>query len=110
VRLLARFLAVVGVVAVAWLLFAEGPKEVVLVYDLAEPDATALEVELRRGGELVRRAEFRVAGGVPIRHEVRLAEGDYALGWRVASGAGTRRGERALEIRESGTIVLPIGR
>jgi hypothetical protein len=110
VRLLARFLAVVGVVAVAWLLFGEGPKDVVLVYDLGAGDVTALEVELRRGGELVRRAEFKVDRAKPIRHELRLAEGDYAFGWRVASPTGPREGRRPLEIRESGTVVLPVGR
>jgi hypothetical protein len=110
VRLLARFLAVVGAVAVAWLLFGGGAKDVVLVYDLGGGDATALEVDLRRGGELVRHAEFKVDRAGPIRHELRLAEGEYALGWRVASPAGTREGQRALEIRESGTVVLPIGR
>lgn len=111
-RRAARLLAVAGAVAVGWLLFGEGPRDVVLVYDLAgAPAASALEVRLRRGGQEVRRAEFRLhepAG--PIRHEVRLPDGDYALGWRLLTPAGPREGERAIAIREDGTIVLAIGR
>ncbi len=109
-KLLARFLAVAGAVAVGWLLFGQGPKEVVLVYDLAPRDATALEVELRQGGEVVRRARFKADGAGPIRHALRLSEGDYALAWRVATPAGPREGERPLEVHEEGTIVLPLGR
>jgi hypothetical protein len=99
----------VGALAVGWLLFGRGSKDVVLVYDVG-PDATALEVALRRGGEVVRRAEFRRHDKEPLRHALRLPEGDYQLGWRVVTPAGAREGERALEVRESGTIVLSIGR
>ena len=108
-RRLARLVAVVGAVAVGWLLLGRGPKDVVLVYDVGARDATALEVALRRGGDVVRRAEFRTDRSGPIRHALRLPEGDYVLAWRVATPAGPREGERPLEVRESGTIVLPIG-
>lgn len=108
----ARLVAVLGAVAVGWLLFGEGPRDVVLVYDLGEaPRPSSLEVRVRRGGETVRRAVFSVpAGGAPIRHALKLPDGSYALGWWVEAPDGPREGERTLEIREDGTIVLPIGR
>jgi len=117
VKLLARFLVVVGAVAVGWVLFGEGPKDVVLAYDLpASEHATVLEVELRRGKEPVRRAEFRLPSGGgssrsrQVRHEVRLPEGAYELGWRLEGPGGRTEGVRALSVREDGTIVLSLGR
>jgi hypothetical protein len=107
---IARLVAVVGAVALGWLLLGRGPKDVVLVYDLGVRDATALEVALRRGGEVVRRAELRPDREGRVRHALRLPEGEYVLAWRVATPAGPRQGERPLDVRESGTIVLPIGR
>jgi hypothetical protein len=109
VKRLARLVALVGALAVGWALFGRGSKDVVLVYDVA-PDATSLEVALRRDGEIVRRAEFRRRGGEPLRHALRIPEGSYELDWRVVTPAGARAGERSLEVREAGTIVLPIGR
>jgi hypothetical protein len=104
--------ALLGAVAVGLFFVSAAPKDVVLVYDLAgAPDATALEVELRRGDDLVRRAEFRVAGaGGQIRHAVRLPQGRYALSWRAAGPSGSRTGERVVDVEEEGTIVLPVGR
>jgi hypothetical protein len=107
---LARLVAVVGAVGIGWLLLGRGPKDVVLVYDVGASDATALEVALRRGDEVVRRAELRVDRTGPIQHALRLPDGEYVLSWRVATPAGPREGERPIEVRESGTIVLPIGR
>lgn len=110
-RALARLVALLGAVGVAWILFGQGPKDVVLVYDVsAAPGATSLEVELRRGPELVRRAEFRVAGTERVRHELKLPAGEYEIAWRVSSPDGERHGRRPLEVREDGTIVLPLGR
>lgn len=108
----ARLVALLGAVGVGLFLASSSPKDVVLVYDLAgAPAATALEVELRRDGDVVRRAEFRVtAPDLQIRHAVRLPRGEYALAWRAAGPAGARAGERVLEIEEEGTIVLPVGR
>ena len=110
-RLLRRLVVVAAAVGAGYLLFGQGPREVVLVYDLASaPDATGLEVELRRGGEVVRRAEFRVPReGGALRHPVKLPGGEYTLGWRLTTPAGARRGERALVISEPGTIVLALG-
>ena len=108
----ARLLALLGALAVGLFLFSASPEDVVLVYDLAgAPEATALEVELRRGGDLVRHAEFRVTGSDrQIRHALRLPRGEYALAWRAAGPAGARSGERTLDVAEEGTIVLPVGR
>ena len=110
-RLVGRFLVVAAALGAGYLLFGEGPRDVVLVYDLSRaPDATGLEVELRRGADVVRRAEFRVPReGAALRHPVKLPGGEYTLGWRLATPAGPRRGERALVVSESGTIVLALG-
>jgi protein involved in polysaccharide export with SLBB domain len=108
VRRAARLVALLGAVAVGLFFVSAAPKDVVLVYDLAgAPDATALEVELRRGDDL----EFRVAGaGGQGRHAVRLPQGRYALSWRAAGPSGSRTGERVVDVEEEGTIVLPVGR
>jgi hypothetical protein len=109
VRPLARLLLLVGAVGVGALLFRAAPRQLELVYDLGRtPGATSVEVEIRRGGELVRRAELR-ADGPQVRHAVRLPDGEYVIAFRVASPAGSVAGERALEVREAGTIVLPLG-
>jgi hypothetical protein len=108
VRAAARLVAVVGAVSVGYFLFRAHPHEVTLVYDLAAaPDATALEVVIRRQGELVRRAEF---GAPPrqVRHRVRLPEGTYQLSFRVATSRGPLRLERSVDVTEEGTIVLPL--
>jgi len=110
-RSLTRLVAVVGGLAIGWFLFSRGPREVVLVYDVrAVPDASGLEVDLRRGGALVRHAEFPLHGGGEVRHALRLPDGEYTLAWRIATPGGARAGERSLEISEAGTIVLPLGR
>lgn len=111
-RALARAVALAGALGGGFFLLSDGPKDVVLVYDVsAAPGATALEVEVRRGGELARRAEFRLAPEErQVSHPLRLPAGEYALAWRVASPAGGRQGERPLEIREAGTVVLPLAR
>lgn len=110
-RQLARLVALVGAIGLGWFLFSAAPRDVVLVYDLAgAPDARTLEVEIRRGAEVVRRAELSARGGGQLRHPVRLPDGDYLITWRLAGPGGTRSGERPLEIREEGTIVLALGR
>ncbi len=111
-RLAARVVAIAGAVAVAWLLFGRAPKDVTVVYDVsAVPEARTLEVELFRGGETLRRAEFRLAGrGGRVEQKLRLPEGDYVLRGRIDAPAGATAFERPLEVREAGTIVLPLGR
>jgi hypothetical protein len=109
VRLLARLVAVVGAVALGAYLLRAAPRDVVLVYDLAAPGAPAvLEVEIRRGDEVVRRSELTVpASGGQVSHPVRLVEGDYAISWRL-SGPLPSHGRVPLEVREEGTVVLPL--
>ena len=108
---LVRLLGLLGAVGVGLFLSRAAPRDVTLVYDLgAAPGATGLEVDLRRGAELVRHAELRVSAGTPLRHAVRLPDGEYALRFRIATAAGRAiSGERPLVVREDGTIVLPLG-
>jgi hypothetical protein len=107
----ARAVALLAALGAGFFLFGARGKEVVLVYDLSSaPQATGLEVEIRREAALVRRAAFRVTAGEQVRHVVKLQEGDYALAWRVTGPAGGGAGERLLEIEDEGTIVLPLAR
>ncbi len=112
-KLASRVLAILGTVAVAWLLFGHAPKDVTLVYDVsAVPRARGLEVDVLRGGEVLRHSEFRLAPGDQGRakHELKLPEGDYLLRGRIEAPGGATPFEKPLEVRESGTIVLPLGR
>lgn len=111
-KLAARAVAILGVVAVAWLLLGGGPKDVTVVYDVSSiPDARALEVEVARGGEVLRRSEFRLAGrDRRVEHRLRLPEGDYVLRGRIEAPGGPVPFERPLEVREAGTVVLALGR
>lgn len=111
-RYLARLVALLGAVGVALFLLKGGPQDVVLEYELgAVPDAIRLEVDLRRGAEVVRHAEFRLpgVGETLVRHAVRLPRGAYTLAWRLVTRDGAVAGERPLEIEEEGTIVLSLG-
>jgi hypothetical protein len=102
---------VVGAVGVGWVLFGATPRDVVLVYDVASvPDATALEVEIRHGGDLVRRARLVLGGGAQTRHPVRLRDGTYDLAWRLERAGGPVAGTRELVVTGEETIVLPLGR
>ena len=107
----ARLVAVLGAVLVAWLLFRAAPRDVELVYDLSHvPGATGLTVRITRGGEWVRSGDFQLGpGGAQVRQHVKLQDGAYALEYGVATPAGPVRGQRPLEISESGLIVLPLG-
>ncbi|GAO04769.1 hypothetical protein [Anaeromyxobacter sp. PSR-1] len=111
-RPLLRLLLLAGAIGVGALLFRAAPRDVELVYDVRGiPGATGLEVEVRRGAELMRRAELRVpAGQALVHHPVRLPDGAYRLDIRVESPEGAVAIERPLEVREAGTVVLPLGR
>lgn len=111
-KLLARLLGIAGAALVAWTLLGDGPKDVVVVYDLAElPDARALEVEVVRDGRVLRRAEFRLAAGERrVTQALKLSEGEYLLRGRVERSPGPTPWERPLEVREDGTVVLALGR
>ncbi len=109
-RALARLVAMAGIMAIGWFLLGARPRDVVLAYDVSSaPDATALEVEIRRGGELVRHAELRLGHGEQPRHTVRLREATYVLAWRLDRPGGAVRGERELVVTGDETIVLPLG-
>ena len=109
-KVAARILALLGASALAVFLFRSSPRDVVLVYDLSgvrEP--RSLEVVIRKGGEVVRRATF--PGPDPlVRHPVRLTDGTYRLDYRLEARSGTSTGERDIQIAEAETIVLSIGR
>ncbi|HEX9401047.1 MAG TPA: hypothetical protein VF912_13135 [Anaeromyxobacter sp.] len=108
-RKAARLLALVGAIGVGWLLFGARAHDVVLVYDVSgSPGATALDVELRSGGALVRRARIAVRPGEQVRHPVRLRDGAYALAWRLERPGGTASGDKDLTISGEQTIVLPL--
>ncbi len=115
-RALARLVAIAGALAIGWFLLGARPRDVVLVYDVsAVPGAAALQVEIRRGGELVRHAHLRLDPGAQTRHPVRLAEGTYRLAWWLAPEViHTHRqgeivhGERDIVVAGDGTIVLPL--
>ena len=108
-RKIGRLLLLAGALGVGALLFRATPRQLELVYDLGgTPGATSVEVEIRRDGQLVRRAELRVSGA-QLHHPVRLPDGEYLLDYRVATPSGPVSGQRPLEVREAATIVLPLG-
>ncbi len=112
-KLAARVVGILGAVAVASLLVGRGPKDVTLVYDLSSvPDARALEVEIARGGEVLRRSEFhlRPSDHGRVAHALKLPKGQYVLRGRIEAPAGATRFEKPLDVEDGGTIVLPVGR
>jgi hypothetical protein len=107
----ARLVALIGAALLGWFLLGSRPHDVVLVYDVpAAAGATALEVDLRSGGTLVRHARLLVRPGEQARHPVRLRDGTYELAWRLERPGEPLTGDRTLEIDGDGTIVLPLGR
>jgi hypothetical protein len=110
---LARVAFVAGAIAIGLFLFRAAPREVTLVYAVADRGAREVDVEILKGGETVRHAELRLGAGElgrgQVSHAVRLTDGDYLLRVTVAGEGGSRRVERAITVAESGTIVLPLG-
>jgi hypothetical protein len=106
----ARLVALAGAALLGWFVLGSRPHDVVLVYDVSPAGATALEVDLRSGGNLVRHARILLHPGEQARHPVRLRDGSYDLAWRLERPGGPLTGERTLEIDGDGTIVLPLGR
>jgi hypothetical protein len=108
-----RLLLLLGFAALGLFVFRAVPRSVTLVYAFDDaPAVRRVDVEIRNGGGALRHAEFRFPGGAPpeLRHDVRLADGDYqvaVLVWRVAGGA--RRTLLPVTVAESGPIVLPVG-
>jgi hypothetical protein len=110
-RALGRVVFLAGAAAIGLFLWRSNPRDVTLVYSLqARQTAQSLEVDISRGGESIRRAEFRVpeGGARQIAHRVRLPVGEYRLVFRIGEdGAGSPATfERQLRIEEGGTIVL----
>jgi hypothetical protein len=109
-RLAARALLVAGALALGLLVTRSAPRDVVLVYGLDRP-AASIEVEIRRGPELLRRAELRPGDATTVRHPVKLPDGEYLLRLRVVpQGAPPFVAERAITVTESAPIVLPLRR
>lgn len=111
-RNLARVVAFAGALGLGWYLLGARLHDLVLVYDVsAVPDATALEVSVRAGPTVVRRAHLPVRGGEQLRHPVRLKAGGYELDWRLERpGGAVVKGARHLDVEDDQTIVLPLGR
>jgi hypothetical protein len=108
-----RLLFLAGAVGIGLLFFRTSPRDVTLVYSLAgQPPVRALEVEITRGSEAIRRAEFSFPGGPPkqVEHKVKLTDGAYRLHFRITAQAGGPAValERDVNVSESGTIVLPL--
>jgi hypothetical protein len=111
VKPLARLIALGGAVAIGLLVFRAAPRQVELVYDVSRsPGAASVEVELRRAGELVRRAELAVPASGQVHHRLELPDGAYELAWQVSGAAGSVSGVKPIEVHEAGTIVLALGR
>ncbi len=110
-KALARVLFLAGAVAIGLFLFRAAPRDVTLVYGLRGTHARSLEVDVERGGETIRRAEFWFSSGTPasVRHHLRLTDGQYELHLVVGGESGPRSLERSIDITESGTIVIPLG-
>lgn len=105
----ARLVLLAGAVALGLFLFRSNPREVTLVYGLAGTGARAVEVEIARGREVVRHAELRVPAAGQASHRVRLPDGEYTVRLRITGGGPPRTLERTITVRESETIVLPLG-
>jgi hypothetical protein len=109
-RGLARAVLLAGAVVGGLLLSRAAPRDVTLVYAVSDPGARELDVDILKGGETVRHAELRLAGGAAqVSHAVRLTDGEYLVRVSVARDGRARRVEKTITVSESGTIVLPLG-
>jgi hypothetical protein len=112
VKAAARLLLLLGAAALGLFFLRAAPHDVTLVYPLPDPaGVSALEVDVRRGAETIRHAEFRFPEGAPdaVRHPVRLSAGDYAVALRLARRDGPPRRLAALfTVQEGGPIVLSL--
>lgn len=112
-RAFARVLLVLGLAAIGLFVFRKVPREVTLVYGVPDPGSTRLlEVDIRKGDSVVRRAEFHFSSGAPaqVRHEVRLPDGEYTLALRLVGAAGAVTVlTRSIAVSEGGAIVVPLG-
>jgi hypothetical protein len=109
VKLAARLVLLAGAAGVGLFLFRSNPREVTLVYGALPHGVRELDVEVVRGGEILRRAELHPYGASEASHRVRLPDGEYVLRLRLAAEGEPRRLERPLSVTESGTVVIPLG-
>ncbi len=107
-----RLLLLLGFAAIGLFFLGAMPRDVTLVYDLEEAAAVrGLEVEVRRGGNVVRQAEYRFPAGAPrqVLHEVKLPDGAYEVRLRVSRAGGpVQRSLLPVVVTESGPVVLAI--
>ncbi|HYS81822.1 MAG TPA: hypothetical protein VEM76_14010 [Anaeromyxobacteraceae bacterium] len=108
-KLAARLLLLAGGLGIALLFFRAGPREVTLVYGVPDDRVRAVEVVIAHGGEVLRRAELRVAGDRTPSHRVRLPDGDYLLRIELLGEGPPRHLEKSITVAESGTLVIPLG-
>ena len=109
-KALARLVFLAGAIGIGLFLFRAAPRDLTLVYGLGGGPARSLEVEIRRGVETVRHAEFRFADApASVSHRVRLTDGDYTVHATVRAEGASREVDRPLTVTESGTIVIPLG-
>jgi hypothetical protein len=103
-----RLAALVGAAALGLFLCRASPREVVLVYDLADVQgARALDVRIEKAGELYRRADFP-SPGAQVRHAMKLPQGIYHVKYAIDRTGGALSGDRPFEVTESQTIVLSL--
>jgi hypothetical protein len=109
VKVAARLVAILGAAALGLYLFRSSTRDVVLVYDLdGASGARSLEVVIRKGHQVVRRANFP-SPGAQVRHQVQLTDGEYRVDYRLERRSGPLEGERDISITEPETIVLSLG-
>ncbi len=105
-----KLLFLAGAAGIGLFLLRSAPRDVTLVYAVGGSGGQALEVDIDKGGEAIRRAEFHLADGAPsqVSHQVRLTDGEYVLHLTLKVDGASRRMERSISVSESGTIVIPI--
>ncbi|HQR28821.1 MAG TPA: hypothetical protein PLL32_00310 [Anaeromyxobacteraceae bacterium] len=110
---LPRLLLLLGFGAIGLFFLRGVPRDVTIVYDIADPaHVRALEVDVMRGGSPLRHAEYRFPDGAPrqVRHPVRLPDGEYEVRLRVSRGPGDpERTRLPLVVDDSGAVVLFVG-
>ena len=110
-KALARLLFLGGAVAIGLFFLRAAPRDVTLVYGLPPgPGPSFLDVDVQRGAEVLRHAEFRFPAGAPaqVSHPVRLPDGEYLVVLRLSEGSRpVRLAERSVVVIEDGAIVLP---
>jgi hypothetical protein len=112
VKVALRLLLLLGFGAIGLYFLREVPRSVGLVYVIDDsPSVRKVDVEIRKGASPARRSEFRFPAGAPreVRHDVKLADGDYQVVVRVWRLGGSPQSlVLPVTVTESGPIVLAI--